>query len=56
LAGVGLAAVRVLNRDEPHQRVVEDLLRGTIVAVGQLVQDPELGVGRALLAAVDASS
>jgi len=52
LAGVGLAAIRVLHRDDPHQRVVQDLPRGAIIAVGQLIQDPELRVGRALLAAV----
>ncbi len=51
-AGVGLAAVRVLDRQEHDDRVVEDLARGAVVAVGQLVEDPQRAVGAGLLAAV----
>ena len=50
---LGLAAVGVLGRDDPDERVVEDLLRGAVGAVGELVEDAELGVGAALLAPVD---
>ncbi len=50
---LGLAAVGVLRRDDPDERVIEDLLRGAVGAVGELVEDTELGVCAALLVPVD---
>jgi hypothetical protein len=52
-ARVELAAVGVLDRQQHDDGVVEDLPRGAVVPVGQLVQDAQRGVGAGLLAPVD---
>ena len=52
-AGVRLAAVRVLDRQEHDDRVVEDLPGRAVVAVGELVEHAHGCVGARLLAAVD---
>ncbi len=53
LTRLGLATVGVLRRDDPDERVVEDLRRSAVGAVRELVEDAQLRVGAALLAAVD---
>ncbi len=52
-AGVGLAAVGVLHGHEHDDRVVQHARHHAVVAVGELVQGLERGVGAALLVAVD---
>jgi hypothetical protein len=51
-AGVELAAVRVLDREDHHGRRVQDGGDHAVVAVGQLVQGLQRGVGAALLVPV----
>jgi hypothetical protein len=53
LPRLGLATVGVLCRDDPDEGVVEDLRRGAVGAVGELVKDAQLRIGAALLASVD---
>jgi hypothetical protein len=48
-----LASVWILGRDDPDDGVLEDLSRRAVVAGGELVENAQLGVGRALFAAVD---
>jgi hypothetical protein len=52
LTRVRLAPVRILRGDDSDDGVVEDLRCRTVSAVGQLVENAQLGVGRTLLAAV----
>src|SRR3712207_8243466 len=52
-AEVGLPAVGVLDREDHHDRTVQDLRRGAVPPGRQLVEDAERRVGTALLIAVD---
>ena len=52
-AGVGLATVGVLTGDDQDDHPLQQCLDHAVVAVRQLVEDPQLGVGAALLGTVD---
>jgi hypothetical protein len=52
-AGLLLAAVRVLDRQDDDDRVGEDVVDDAVAPRGEVVQGVERGVGAALLVAVD---
>ena len=51
--GLVLAAVRVLGGRDHDDSVVEDLLRRAVIAIGELVENAQVGVGSRFLVSVD---